>query len=231
MPEVETRWPCPVCLGVRMEKRAVGPDGAVVLDHCSRCGGLWLEKGETVALRRLRPADLLPHLTPRDGVHAMRCRRCEGMVPRDAEACPACGAAPRIDCPSCDRALESRTVQGLRLDFCRPCQGVWVDHRELASLWHLSAVAVGHRRGHGTDGALQATGDTAASGVGDILFYAPDLVFYGGEAVARAAAGGLANAPELAGAAAEAAGGMVEVAGEVAAYAFGFIVEAICSLF
>ena len=50
----ETRWPCPVCLGVKMEKTVVGkgeggPD-SLTLDHCARCGGMWFELGEVQRL-------------------------------------------------------------------------------------------------------------------------------------------------------------------------------------
>ena len=46
MRELEARYPCPVCLGVAMTKTPIGRDGALVLDHCARCGGVWFDAGE-----------------------------------------------------------------------------------------------------------------------------------------------------------------------------------------
>jgi Zn-finger nucleic acid-binding protein len=239
MSEIAVRWPCPVCLGVRLDKRRVGRHGAVVLDHCDRCGGVWFEKGEVQALRQLRPRDLLAHVAPQAGVHHMRCRGCDGVVSREATACLACDQPVRLDCPSCDRPLETRDYQGVRLDFCGRCRGVWFDQHELKDLWRMSAIEAARKQRSGrrrTDrSAPGATGQSPAQGIADVLLYAPDLGVLGVDMVGRGVVAGVTNAPEAAGAAAHAAahvaGGAVDAAGEVAAHAFGFIVEAICSLF
>jgi Zn-finger nucleic acid-binding protein len=235
MSELAVRWPCPVCLGVRLDQRRIGRHGAVVLDHCSRCGGVWFEKGEVQTLRQLRPRDLLAHVAPRASVHHMRCRGCDGVVSREAAACPACGQTVRLDCPSCDRPLETRDYQGVRLDFCGRCHGVWFDQHELKDLWRLSALEVARKRRTGrrrTDReAPRATGNATAHGVADVLFYAPDLGVLGVDMAGRAVVAGVTSGPEAAAAAAHAAGVAGEAAGEVAAHAFGLILEAICSLF
>ena len=51
MPELSSRVPCPVCLGVTMHKVTVGEERTVEVDLCGRCGGIWLEQGEVQALR------------------------------------------------------------------------------------------------------------------------------------------------------------------------------------
>ena len=39
-----------------------------------------------------------------------------------------------IDCPSCNEKMEYSTVQGTTIDFCRKCEGVWLDAGELTEL-------------------------------------------------------------------------------------------------
>ena len=36
-----------------------------------------------------------------------------------------------MECPTCDQALESIEIDGLELDSCPSCNGIWFDHDEL----------------------------------------------------------------------------------------------------
>lgn len=224
MPEIETRYPCPVCLGVAMEKVVVGEGGALQIDHCTRCGGAWFELGEVQRLRRVRPEDLWARIAPRGEVHRAHCHACHTPVQRSEPACPACGHTNLLDCPVCQHPMRAVPHDGLRLDACTRCKGVWFDHHELAAIWKLELDAALDRRRH--KGALARSGDGAFALV-DVLAWHPGLVFYGVDAAGHAVIAGasaLGNAPE-------AAGAVVEMAGEAAAGVFETIVEIISGFF
>jgi Zn-finger nucleic acid-binding protein len=51
MPELEPRYPCPVCLGLPLEKLSIAEASGLVLDYCRRCGGIWFDETEVDALR------------------------------------------------------------------------------------------------------------------------------------------------------------------------------------
>ena len=103
MPELAPRLACPVCLGVTMDRVSVGPGGGLQLDHCRRCGGLWLEHGEVQRLRSHAPASLWGAIPRRDTPFHMHCHDCRGLMSRAEKACPSCGWNNVLDCPACDR--------------------------------------------------------------------------------------------------------------------------------
>ena len=39
-----------------------------------------------------------------------------------------------IQCPSCHEMMEYSTIQNTTIDFCRKCEGVWLDAGELTDL-------------------------------------------------------------------------------------------------
>ena len=220
MSVADPRWPCPVCLGVTMEKITVGKSPAVTLDCCRRCGGVWFEFGEVQALRGRKPEELFS-LVARAGVSDVaRCHSCHAHVSRHDDKCPACGHLVTIDCPPCDHPME-RTVRGsLTLDVCRKCKGVWFDHHELEQIWKDElGKAIESRSVSGE----MTRGDVLA----ESLMWNPYLMFYGVDAAAHvlaAGAQGLTNAPE-------AIAGAVDVAGEAAASVFEVIAGIIGELF
>jgi Zn-finger nucleic acid-binding protein len=228
MREIEPRYPCPVCLGVRLEKTRVGTRGELVLDSCRRCGGIWFELGEVQRLKRLRPQTLWDRLGAREEAFRMQCHACHVPMDRNAAECAACGWTNAIDCPVCQRPMQPQTHAGLRLDTCRTCKGVWFDHSELAAIWSLALAAAqpGHSRGRSLATSSAAADDGAA-----MLFYAlaysPDLVLYGARAAGYAVSGSaevLANAPE-------AAAGLIGEAGDAAASVFEAILDIVSGLF
>jgi Zn-finger nucleic acid-binding protein len=202
---VETRLPCPVCLGVTMTKaRMTGRGSELTLDACPRCGGIWFELGEVQQLRAHPPAALWKLVQQRHEPHRGPCHNCQAIIDRNADKCEACGEKNRIECPSCQREMDVQTLEGLRLDTCRHCRGVWFDHVELEAVWKLALTSA--RKGR--------------SGSGE------DVV-YGAHAAGMAIQSGaqaLTHAPEVAGA-------VVEGAGEVAAGAFEAIVAIISGIF
>lgn len=218
----ETRWPCPVCLGVKMEKASLaagrGGDGPLTLDHCARCGGMWFELGEVQRLRAERPESLWARIPARDERHRAQCHACRAFIDRDQPRCGTCGVKTRLHCPTCDTVMLQVRQSDLTLDVCKRCKGVWFDHHELEAIWELERGRALARRGTGGRVA-----DRAADGSDvllETLFWAPDLVFVGAHVAGHAAA-----------AAVEAAPAVLETAGDAAASVFEAIVEIVSGLF
>ena len=230
---METRWPCPVCLGVAMQKAVVQGAGAdVTIDACPRCGGIWFERGEARQIARHVP-DALWKAVPRPSEPVRPpCHGCGARLDRDAERCAACGHRNVLRCPSCDLEMERRTHGALVLDLCRRCEGVWFDHVELSSIWRVNLTAATERaaRHPGRGGEAMAVG-------GDVLvsamIWTPDLVLHGAFAATHAASAMTQSVGAVAssGAAAEAATAAVGVVGDAASGVFSMIADIIAGLF
>jgi Zn-finger nucleic acid-binding protein len=235
MKQLETRYPCPVCLGVKMEKVTLGTESSTVsrgashasdsltLDHCRRCGGVWFEAGEVQLLRRIDATELWRAIVQRDGIHSMQCHSCRTYIPRTAGECHLCGWRVELDCPVCDRPMRMSAQDGLRLDYCTHCRGVWFDHDELTGIWKMEVDALVKRGGARTvDGA----GDIMLL---DVLLYDPFVMYYGIHAAGHAA-GGAAEAIAASGSI-EVVGEVAGAAGEVASSLFETIVGIIGGIF
>jgi Zn-finger nucleic acid-binding protein len=216
------RWPCPACLGATMEKLSIGGNETLTVDHCPRCGGVWLELGEVQGLRGRSSDEFWAAVPRRSASKAARCHACHAHIDRGAERCPACGQVVRLLCPPCQHPLELARHGELTLDVCKRCKGVWFDHHELSAIWTLElgeALAV-------TKGQRPEL-STASLVLLDSLTYSPHLLFYGAHGVTHAIAAsaeGVAHAPEILGAA-------VEVAGSAAESVFETIAEIVAGLF
>src|SRR5688572_231933 len=127
MRKLSVRLPCPVCLGTTMEKVSVGPKGALQIDRCTRCGGVWLEHGEVQQLRAMGKGHALEWIESGPKRYQMRCHDCHAPMERAVEKCAVCGWGNELACPSCDRPMAIEEHAGLRLDVCRRCKGVWFD--------------------------------------------------------------------------------------------------------
>jgi len=120
--------------------------------------------------------------------------------------------------------MQTATHDGVKLDACKTCRGVWFDHDELAFIWRLE-LSTSIQRHQGQTGGLTA-GDGALV-VADALMYSPWLVFQGAHVAGHAAAvsvEALTHAPE-------AIAGVAEVAGEAAGGVFMTIIEILGDLF
>jgi hypothetical protein len=126
--------------------------------------------------------------------------------------------------------MERIERDGLTLDACRSCRGVWFDNHELAHIWNMEM-----RRNLPTVRRADGTVTVADYFLLDAFLWAPDLVFlsasglaHGAGAVtgaaADAASGGLSGI-------AETAGGAMEATAEAAGSVFETIAEIIAGLF
>lgn len=230
MTEREVRLPCPTCLGVMMDKLKPVRDYELVLDCCRRCGGVWFDAGEVRALRTASPKGLGNGVALRETAFRMPCHHCHARMDRDAATCPSCGWKNRLECPSCQRQLERVERNGLVLDVCRKCRGVWFDNHELAEIWNLEV-----RRNLPTIQRDDGSVAVADYFLLDAFLWAPDLVFLSAYGVAEGAAavGGVAADVAAGGldGVADVAGGAVEGIGDVAGSVFEVIAEIIGGIF
>jgi Zn-finger nucleic acid-binding protein len=209
---LETRYECPVCLGVTLQKTFIGSD-KFILDHCTRCGGIWFDAGEVNQLRAAAPDDLWKTITRREGVHSMHCHSCDVLLERDAEKCEACGWSVTLDCPRCRQEMDTAAHGGVTLDACRSCKGIWVDHHELTQLWKAEFVVALERhhvgREHGGSVVLEA------------LAWDPFTTYYVANAAGHILSAGVQAGPAVAEAAAEAAGSLFETIADIIGGIFG----------
>ena len=110
-PLPEKTMDCPACSGHLVAQKYAN----VEVDECLDCDGIWLDQGELEQLAALKspPERLLSPKYPR-----VRQLRPEGTRP----------------CPRCAQILVGTLVNGVRLDLCSDCQGLWLDQGELNQL-------------------------------------------------------------------------------------------------
>lgn len=157
-------------------------DQPLELDYCRRCGGVWFDAGEVAALRAARPRALWAHVELRPEAFRHKCHRCLASFRRDEPACPACGHANVLRCPADGNALTRVVQDGLALDACVACRGVWFDNTELAEIWNRAVAKVSRERA----GAAVPASLEADSFLLYAMIWSPDAAVIAGHAVAGA---------------------------------------------
>jgi Zn-finger nucleic acid-binding protein len=115
----------------------------VVVDHCGGCGGHWFDRGELSAWIEGIGGDpeylldIAPEADPR------RCRYCGGEDHGDG-VCSVCGKAVALCCPRDGTDLLIVEEQGVQVDVCLKCHGIWFDGDELASIAQRWMAKAGH---------------------------------------------------------------------------------------
>ncbi len=227
MSETEPRYACPVCLGVSLVKLRVA-QGDFYLDHCQRCGGIWFDAGEVPQLRRYHPQSLWRHIELHDDQYHMTCHACYARMPRNASHCPACRWHNVIDCPVCARPLHPLEREGLKLDLCQTCKGVWFDNIELAEIWNRQLAS--HTSQQPRETYAGAAGDGASlflevltwSSV-DVIASGVDAGMQGGQTIVDVTAQVISHVPTSSGAVVEATGSLAESVFETIAEIIGDI--------
>lgn len=203
---------CPVCHIPLLQQNI---QSHIALDVCPQCRGIWFDQGElqqTYSAEKL-PKSLTDTLAGRRLPRA--CSRCHAQLPLLGDRCPSCGATALLECPSCRKTMRQRELQNIVVDVCDACQGVWLDGGELQTLFEELKR---QRREHPSAGDFAAW--TMLDSL-DWLFIAPDLAYHTGELITHipdAVGGvidGVGHLPEVAGAAAETAGNVIEGAVEM----------------
>ena len=224
------RLECPVCLGVKLAKLVPSSEGSLVLDYCTRCGGVWFDEGEVPRLRQCQPRALTAKVEVTPGVFRMRCHGCGASLSRNDARCGHCGWRNILECPGCGRPLKPVEREGLRLDACQTCRGVWFDNVELGAIWNDQVTALA-RRAPGTPAPAAYGADYFLL---DAVLWGPDLVLNGVVVGTRAAGAGLsalADGVAGAGGLGDVAGAALEGTGELAGSVFEAIADIIGGLF
>ncbi len=97
----------------------------VDLDKCSKCEGLWLDRGEVDRLRDSKIAEVEAALEKKYGYPEYVNGETDGYM----------------KCPRCNGRLQCHTyayVNVVKVDSCEDCFGMWLDHHELDGILHES---------------------------------------------------------------------------------------------
>jgi len=84
----------------------------VEIDHCTLCGGIWLDSGELALLLGDRASG-------------------ERLV---SSFTPAQGEGRKLRCPVCGKRMQPVLADGVVIDRCPRGHGLWFDRDELASI-------------------------------------------------------------------------------------------------
>ena len=230
MREPATQFPCPVCIGAKLDELRLEDAGGLDLDHCRRCGGVWFDEGEVARLRRYHPRVLRAHITLQRAAYRHPCPTCGTPMDRNRPFCPACRSRNVIDCPGCGSSLTRITQHALVLDACKKCRGIWFDAIDLASIWNEQfSGSRRSARSRYSHASLTRRDNVAYIDAVD-GFYLVSMMGDGVEvgaglvgAVGEVAGSAIASAPDVAGAAFEGVGSVASTIFEVVAEIIGGI--------
>jgi Zn-finger nucleic acid-binding protein len=157
---------------------------AVNLHACRSCRGLW------ISLEHL-------HRHFQSGARAVPVKMMSASK----------GVSLKVWCPQCRAPLVGKMMEGVEVDICHACKGIWLDAGELEAIvkWHRQRrAAKTNKRSRGA-GLMDSVGDGLVDGAIDVAFDS-DFV----SEVASGVGNLLEKTPELAG---EAAGALLEFLG------------------
>jgi Zn-finger nucleic acid-binding protein len=123
MPESEAQRACPRCSSEQVIHLTKVRKEGLVIDFCTSCGGLWLDREEW------KPLVGMSRAVTRPPSIAMDFRRPD---------CPACsaGSGQAVRGPESPglRPMGIEGLAGLEIDVCTACGGAWLDGGELKIL-------------------------------------------------------------------------------------------------
>lgn len=120
----ETSRLCPRCRS-RLRERQFVPESAIRIDVCQDCDGVWLDGGELHQIEDLAK-------DPEN--RKLRLMRAVWDLRKKA------GIADPMMCPKCRKPTlnDLNTGEGVTVDFCSGCKGVWFERGELGRMVELS---------------------------------------------------------------------------------------------
>lgn len=130
----DTDYRCVRCQGALKELSFPGTD--VLIDRCVECQGVWLDRGELQILKRL-----LAKLLPKDQPHMNE--RAQVLLTEVEIA-----GEQRFKCPKCESKLWHLKRNGMIVEMCSSCNGMWFDAGELTVLLEV------YRKFDANDGEL-----------------------------------------------------------------------------
>lgn len=104
---------CPVCGVPLIEITREGQ----VLDRCTRCGGLYFDRGELAQV-----------------VDLWRILRSVRLDEIELATVPVEEVERDLHCPADGSLMEPRDIGNLVIDVCPTCEGIWLDKGELVGL-------------------------------------------------------------------------------------------------
>jgi uncharacterized protein len=115
-----TKFSCIRCKDTLKELDFPGTD--ILIDRCSSCQAIWLDKGELEILKKN-----LIQFVPKD--HPDMGKRTEELLGEIEEA-----GKQRFSCPKCQGKLWHLKRSGMIVEMCSKCEGMWFDAGELTIL-------------------------------------------------------------------------------------------------
>ena len=201
--------------------------GGLPVHVCPTCAGVWVGAG---TLRRAGQEA---------ATHALRSARTRRKAPGTAMQ-TAATPARTLGCPACAKPLRAHEVEGVEIDVCPACHGLWLDHGEFDRVvqWHQARAGTdtvrpagqpsrGKAVGEGLlDAASWEAGELAVRGVGagarlvarsvvDTAHTGLNLVTGDAETIVQLTAGTARTLAGAAGAIGEFVGHVVEATPEV----------------
>jgi Zn-finger nucleic acid-binding protein len=123
---------CPRCDLSLNELTKVG----VSVDICANCRGMWLDRGELEKL-----VIQVGERERKKGPAAQCTETSTGIATRTAGLATRTRREGILRCPRCATPLKEARQDGVRLDACGGCHGVWLDRGELERIktrrWEL----------------------------------------------------------------------------------------------
>lgn len=107
----------------RMVKKVY--EGTTIIDICTKCNGVWLDKGELEKIEEVRMNDYSEELKR---IPDYLEQNAELLRQQDREA---------INCPVCGESMVAKEYgycSQIMIDVCPNCQGIWLDSGELQEL-------------------------------------------------------------------------------------------------
>lgn len=176
------------------------------IKHCYTCGAYWFDGGALAAV--LSGSGLaLEAVQGRRGKAADTCRWCGEQYAPGTTMCAECARPLGYPCPNGHGTMEIIEEQGVELDHCATCEGIWFDGREFLELSRALKEAQG--------GAAMPRGaeSVSTSGLAGCQVCGARV---GREALAMQ--GGLWRCASCAGGAQDAASGEAALAGNIEAW-------------